>query len=230
MSKEVYTIKAEPREVLKKKVKQLRKAGLIPAAIYGYKGTLNVQLDLKEFTKLYASASHTGIVDVVVDGKKHTIIIDEVQFNVVTGYYTHVSLRELRMDEEITAEIPLELSGADESPAVKDETSLVILSTQSIELKGLPRALPQEIVIDVSGFHAGDTIILKDIKLPEGVELVIGEDEEMLEMVIVTTASAVQEEIIEDVDSATAVVVAGVEGADAEGKDGAEDAEKKDDK
>jgi large subunit ribosomal protein L25 len=229
MSTDLYTLQSEPREVLKKRVKNLRKAGLIPAAIFGYKGTFNIQVNLKEFTKLYADASHTGIVEVLLEGKKHSVIIDEVQFNPVSGDWTHASLRELRMDEEITAEIPFVLEGAEESPAVVDEESLVILSTSEVELRGLPRALPQEIVINVSAFHAGDTIILKDVKLPEGVVLVTHgnseeEEAEELETVIVTTTSAIQEEIIENVDEATAEAVAageepveGAEGATVEG-------------
>jgi large subunit ribosomal protein L25 len=220
MSTDVYTLNAEPRDVLKKKVKQLRKAGLIPAAIFGYKGTFNVQVNLKDFTKLYADASHTGIVEVVLEGKKHNVIIDEVQFNPVSGEWTHASLREIRMDEEITAEIPFVLEGAEESPAVKDEESLVIISVNAVELRGLPRALPQEIVVNVSEFHAGDTITLKDVKLPEGVVLV-QDDEEALAAVIVTTTSAVQAEIIENVDEATAEAVAAAEGEEgAEGTEG----------
>lgn len=224
MSTEGYTLNAEPREVLKKKVKQLRKAGLIPAAIFGYKGTSNVQVNLKEFSKVYAEASHTGIVDVIVSGKKHTVIIDEVQFHPVSGEWTHASLREIRMDEEITTEIPFVLEGADESPAVKEEDSLVILSVSAVEVRGLPRALPQEIVINVSEFHAGETITLKEIKLPEGVTVVLhgnneAEDAEELETVIVTTTSAIQDEIIENVDEATAEAVAATEPKEASSED-----------
>ncbi len=217
---ENYTLNAQPRDVLKKKVKLLRQAGFIPAAIFGYKGNENIQIDAKEFSKLYDQAGHTSVIEVDVNGTKHSVIIDEVQMNPATREYTHVSLRELRMDVEITAEIPFELIGDEESPAVKDEQSLVILSVPSVELRGLPKNLPQEIKIDVSGFHAGDTIILKDVKLPDGVELVHAEEED-LEMTIVTTTSAIQEEIIEDVNAAIEEAVA--EGEQAE--EGAEAAE-----
>lgn len=216
------TLNAKDREITKKQVKSLRKIGTLPAAIFGYKGNFNIQLDNKEFSKIYSEAGHTTVVDIKLDDKVHSVLINEVQINPLTRDFIHVSLREVRMDEEITAEIPFVLIGAEESPAVKDEQSLVILSQNFTELKGLPRNLPSEITIDVSGFHAGDTLTLKDIKLPEGISVV---REEELEAVIVTTASAVQEEIIEDVQAAIDADAAeknaeeGVEGA--EGGEGA---------
>jgi len=230
------TLNAEEREITKKKVKTLRNKEILPAAIFGYKGNFNIQLNYKDFQKVYSEAGHTGVVDVNLSDKVHSVIISEVQVDPVTRTFIHVTLREVKMDEEITAQIPFVLVGSEDSPAVKHEQQLVILSVNEIELKGLPRALPQEISIDVSSFHAGDTILLKDIKLPEGITLV-HDDEEALNEVIVTTASAVQEEIIENVQEAIeadaeakmAEAAEGTEGAQAEGGERAADA-KSDDK
>lgn len=206
---------ADERGITKKKVKSLRHDGTLPAAIFGYKGNFNIQLSQDEFKKVFAEAEYTAVVDIDLNGTNHSVLIDEVQINPLTREFTHVSLREVRMDVEITAEVPFTLIGAEESPAVKDEESLIILSQNEIELRGLPRDIPQELTIDVSGFHAGDTVVLKDIKLPEGISFV-HDDEEALEAVIVTTASAIQEEIIEDVDAASAEAV-GEQEVDEEG-------------
>lgn len=203
-----YKLQANKREITKKQVKNLRKVGTLPAAIFGYKGNFNIQLNTKEFIKVYADAGHTSVVDIDFSDKVHSVLINEVQINPFTRDFLHVSLREVKMDEEITAEIPFVLIGAEESPAVKDESNLVILSQNAIELKGLPRNLPQEITIDVSGFHAGDTLEFKDIKLPEGITVAHDED---LEAVIVITASAVQEELEIDVNAAIAADVASKE-------------------
>jgi large subunit ribosomal protein L25 len=216
-------LKAENREVTGKKVKTLRKDNLTPAAIFGYKGNFNVQVDTKELIRVYSDAGHTTVVDIEVGDATHSVIINEVQINPVTRIPTHVSLREVRMDVEITAEIPFLLTGADESPAVKDQEQLVILSRNFIELKGLPRKLPSEITIDVSGFNAGDTITLKDIELPDGITL-IQEGEEALEEVIVTTTSAIQEEIIENIQEAIDENAAAVNADGTEVVEGAEGA------
>lgn len=217
---EQYTINAEPREVVKKQVSKLRKQGLVPAAIFGYKGNFNIQISVKEFTKIYSSAGHTTIVDVKVNDAVHSVLIDEVQLNPVTRVMTHVSLREVRMDEEITVEVPLELVGTEDSPAVKDEESLVILVQPVLEVRGLPKSLPSEIKIDVSGFHAGDTLTQSQIKLPEGVHFVdhqVEEGEEPEDPTIVTTASAIQEEVehtpsVAELEAASAETAAPAEG------------------
>jgi large subunit ribosomal protein L25 len=194
-----YTIKVSDRELTKKKVSQLRREGLVPAAVFGYKGNHNVQMSEKEFAKLYDEAGTTSLVELVLEGRKHNVYIDEVQQNPVNRSIIHVSFKEVRMDEELVSTVPFVLIGAEESPAVKDQESLVILAKNEVDLRGLPANLPQEIEINVSNFNSGDTIELKDIKLPEGVVVV---HEEELEEVIVTTTSAVQEEIVEDVQAA----------------------------
>jgi large subunit ribosomal protein L25 len=210
-----YTLKAQDRELTKKKVSQLRKEGLVPAAIFGFKGNFNIQVPAKEFEKTLNDAGTTALVELEMDGKKHNVYVDEVQMNPATRQFLHVSFREVRMDEEITSTVPFVLVGADESPAVKDEQQLVILSRNEVELRGLPGNLPAELTIDVSGFKTGDTIVLKDIKLPEGVVVF---HEEELEDVIVTTTSAVQEEIVEDVQAA---IEADAAAKNAEGEEGA---------
>jgi large subunit ribosomal protein L25 len=210
-------IKAESREILKKKVKNLRTQGIIPGAVYGFKGTFNVQLNNKEFSKLFDEIGHTSVLELTIGDKTHNVFIDEVQMNPATRVYTHVTFKEVNMNVETTAEIPFELTGEELSPAVKDEESIIILSKTFVLLRGLPKDLPPQITIDVSGFHAGDTVVLKDIKLPEGVAAV---HEEELEDVVVTTTSAVQAEIIEDVNAAVAdaVAVPVAEGAEGEAK------------
>lgn len=202
------TINAQNRQIVKKQVKSLRKQGLVPAAIFGIKGNKNIQLDEKEFTKVFIAGGHTSLVKIVVDGTTHNVLVDEVQMNPVTRNINHVSLREVDMNEEITAEIPFELVGEEVSPAVKEDNSLVILSIPQVLLRGLPNNLPSTITIDVSSMKAGDTVTLKEIKLPDGITVV---HEEELEMTIVTTASAVQDEIEVNVNEAIAEANAAAE-------------------
>lgn len=215
-----YVLKAQDREITKKKVSKLRKDGLVPAAVFGFKGNSNIQISAKEFEKVYKEAGTTALVELVLDSKKHNVYVDEVQINPATRQFLHVSFREVNMNVEITSTVPFVLIGAEESPAVKDEQMLVILSRNDVDVRGLPSVLPAEIEINVSEFKAGDTIILKDIKLPEGVEYVY---EDQLEDVVVTTTSAVQEEIIEDVQAAIEADAA-EKNADGEAVEGAEGA------
>ncbi len=197
-----HKIKAETRSIVGKKVKKIRNAGYIPGAVYGFKGLFNLQISTKEFTKLYDDVGTTAVVEVDIAGKNHNCYIGEVQMDPVSREYMHVSFREVNLNVETTSTVPFVLHGQDESPAVKEEESMIILSMDEIELRGLPKNLPEEIELNVSGFHAGDTITVEEIKLPEGVELVHDEKEDR-QRVVVTTASAVQDEEEIDVQAAT---------------------------
>ncbi len=199
---EQYKIKASTRDITKKKVQKLRKAGLIPAAIYGYNGNFNIQLDEKEFIHLYEVVGNTKVVDVELDGKVHHAYISEVQVNPVSRSVLHVSFREVSLKEEITASIPFVLVGAENSPAEKEHKHIVILAIPNVELRGLPTKMPSEITIDVSHLSAGDTIHIKDIQLPAGVVLV-HTDPDYLNQVVVTTAPATQEEITSQAETVT---------------------------
>lgn len=212
---EKHTIEAQPRAVIKKGVKRLRKEGLVPAAIFGYKGNINIQLNAKIFKKVYEAAGHTTIVEVELEGKKHNVLIDEAQINPVTREVSHVSLREVRMDEEITMAIPLELVGSDEAPAVKDENQMIILAVTELEVKGLPGNMPSEIKIDVSKFHAGDTLTLSQVVLPEGVVFVehaedVDEDGQPVDPTVATTVSA-------EISEESPIAEAAAEDAEGEG-------------
>jgi large subunit ribosomal protein L25 len=198
-------ITSQIRNDFGKKVKKLRRNGLVPAAIYGYHGTYNVQVPQKEFAKMFAEASHTAIVEIELEGKKHSCYVEEAQMDYISGEYTHVSFKEVNLNVETTAEIPFELVGAEESPAVKDQDSVIILSKTEITLRGLPKDLPQVITVDVSKMNAGDTIAVSDITFGEGVELVHEEDKVEI---VATTASATQAEVEVDVDAAMAEVTA----------------------
>jgi large subunit ribosomal protein L25 len=193
---EQYKIQAFARDITKKKVKRLRKAGLIPAAIYGYNGEFNIQLPEKEFVHLYEGVGNTKVVDVELNGKVHHAYISEVQVNPASRAVLHVSFREVSLKEAITASIPFVLVGADNSPAEKEHKHIIILAMPDVELRGLPTKMPSEITIDVSHLGAGDTIHIKDIQLPSGVVLV-HTDSEYLNQVVVTTAPATQEETAE---------------------------------
>ncbi len=192
---ERYKIKAFARDITKKKVKSLRKAGLIPAAIYGYKGNFNIQLPEKEFVHLYRAVGNTKVVDVELNGRVHYAYISEVQVHPVSRSVIHVSFREVNLEQEVTASIPFVLIGAENSPAEKEHKHIIILAMPNVELRGLPTKMPSEIAIDVSHLGAGDTIHVKDIQLPSGVVLV-HTDSEYLNQVVVTTAPATQEEAV----------------------------------
>ena len=166
------TLQAEPRTLLGRKVKQLRRAGLIPANIYGNKiKSQSIKITLSEFNKVFEEAGETSLVDLTVDGDKKTkpVLITNIQHDPITDKPIHADFHQVDLTQKVTANIPLEITG--ESPAVK-EGGVLLTPLTEIEVEALPTDLPDNIQIDISKLlKTGDSISVSDLKVSPKVEL-----------------------------------------------------------
>ncbi len=191
-------LKAQDRTLTKKTTKDLRKKDLIPSAIFGISGNTNIEIDKKEFIKTYREAHYTGIIELELPGKTHNVLIQEVQTHPLSSELLSVSFHEVSLTERINANVPFEIVG--EAPAVKIYGGVPFENIQEIEIISLPQDIPNSIIVDVSGLvEIGDSILLKDIKLPEGVEFASME-EGGLEGSIITISPPQEEEVEEEVE------------------------------
>lgn len=163
------TLHAKKREITGRKIKKLRKEGILPANVYG-KNIKSQALSLKldEFKKVYEQAGETEIVNLLVEGEKESrpILIQNLQTDPLTDEPLHVDLRQIILTEKITAKIPVELVG--ESPAVQQKLGILIQPVSEIEIEALPTDLPEKFSVDVSGLaNVGDEIKIKDLPLPK---------------------------------------------------------------
>ena len=112
------TLAADHREVTGKAVNRLRKAGRLPAVVYGHgEGSANVTVDAHEFELLRRHTGPNALVDLSVDGKKaRPVLINSVQVHPVNRRPLHADLFLVRMTEELTVDVPLVATG--ESNAV----------------------------------------------------------------------------------------------------------------
>lgn len=150
-------------------VKRLRKAGSIPAVVYGRKTPpSNVEVDAKTFTKiLQNSASDNILVSLKLgSGDQQLALVQEVQHDHLRGGILHVDFHAIAMDEEIHAAVPVETVG--EAAGAK-HGGLVEAIHHTLEVRCLPKDLPERISIDVTSMKIGDAIHVRDITLPEGV-------------------------------------------------------------
>ncbi|MCA1962559.1 MAG: 50S ribosomal protein L25 [Prosthecobacter sp.] len=149
-------------------VNRLRKSGVTPAVVYGRKvAPVNVQVDTKTFTKiLQGSASDNILVSLKLESGEQLALVQEVQHDHLKGGISHVDFHAIAMDEEIHAEVPVEIVG--ESPGVKFG-GLVEAIHHNLEVRCLPKDLPEHITVDVSGLELGKAIHVGDIQYPEGV-------------------------------------------------------------
>ena len=156
-------------------VKRLRKAGSIPAVVYGRKVTVsNVQVDAKIFTKiLQNSASDNILVSLKLDKGEQLALVQQVQHDHLKGGILHVDFHAIAMDEEIHAKVPVDMVG--EAAGLK-QGGLVEAIHHELEVRCLPKDLPERISVDVSALNVGDAIHVGEVKLPEGVRAKLAAD------------------------------------------------------
>jgi large subunit ribosomal protein L25 len=163
------------REVMGKATKRLRKAGIIPANIYGHKEEpLAIQFGAMEFDRLQRSHGATGIVTLRMPNSAdiQTALIRHVQHDPRSGKVIHVDFFRVSMNESVTVKVQLHFVG--ESSAVKDEGGVLLHLLDALEVECLARNIPEYIEVDITPLTEIDSMIhAGDIKLPADVKLVI---------------------------------------------------------
>jgi len=193
----MVTLSAKIRKDLGKKVKQARKKGIIPAVLYGPKiENISLEIDLKEFEKVYREAGESSLVQLQVDKKDFLVLIHAVEIDAVSQKPIHVDFYQPKLDEEITATVPLVFEGV--SPAVKDLGGTLVKNIHELEVKSLPQNLPHEIKVDIGSLGTfEDDISIKDLAVPEGVKILKEPDETV---VFVAEPEKVEEELQKPVE------------------------------
>lgn len=181
MSKTI-TLKAVARELVGKKVKQLRKQNMVPAVMYGNKiEAQNLAVNYLDFSRVYDKAGESALVEVEVAGKKVNALIHDIQLDPMSGRYTHVDFFQVNMKEEVETEIPLEFVG--ESEAVKASGGVLVKNMDTITVKCLPADLPEKFVVDIAKLATfEDVITVADLKTSDKVEILL-EDETVIALV-----------------------------------------------
>lgn len=162
---------AKPRTELGKKAATLRRAGFLPAVVYGEGSTSEaIAVTLRDFEKVYREAGESSVVMLkVAGGKNLSVLIHDVAYDPITSKPIHADFYSVRMDKEIEAKIPLVFTG--ESAAVKEEGGILVKVMHEVEVRALPKDLPHEISIDVILLDKiGARIYVRDLKLPKGVK------------------------------------------------------------
>lgn len=191
-------IKANKRDIVGKKVRALRRAGLLPAVIYGHHiEPLPIAMDYRETSRIIEKIASSALVVLEVNGEKYYSLVREKQRNPLTGKIQHVDFQAVSLTEKVRTEVPLRLVG--ESPAVENYLGILLPSMETIEIECLPGSLPEYIEVDLSKLkEIGDSILVGDLVLPEGVEVLTGLDD----VVVVVAAPQAEEIPVEELEGA----------------------------
>ncbi len=164
------TLAAEHREVTGKAVSRLRKAGRLPAVVYGHgEGSANVTVDAHEFDLLRKHTGPNTLVDLTIDGKKaKPVLINGVQVHPVNRRALHLDLFLVKMTEELTVDVPLVPIG--ESVAIAQLGGTLLHVTETVKVRALPDHLPQSIEYSIESLVDFDTTIhVRDLDIPADV-------------------------------------------------------------
>src|SRR3989344_3844602 len=172
-------LKAQPRKILGRKVKTLRREGLIPAHVFGRKvKTTHIQVKATEFGKVFEKVGETGIIDLEVEKEKKPVLVKNVQMHSVNDVPLHIDFYQVNLSEKVKVNVPLDIIG--EAPAVHKKIGVLLTPISELEIEALPADLPENIQVDVSSFEkVGDEIKVKDLKVDRS-KIEIHADEELV--------------------------------------------------
>lgn len=179
----------------KNAARKLKEKGYIPAILYG-KGMESIPLAV-ETGKLRTIVQKHGrnvLLNLIVNGATHQAILKDEQKDELTGKLIHIDFQRVSMNEKVEAAVPLKFEGVG---VIESKGLLVQHQKWELNVEALPTVIPEEIVVDVSNLGIGDTILVKDVVVPEGVDKVDDSDEVILTIVAPKNADVEVEESTE---------------------------------
>src|SRR3989338_6113297 len=213
-------VSVEKRKILGKKVKKLRREGILPANVYGKDmKSLAVQLPQKDFEKVFKKAGETGLVDVIVDSQTIPVLIHNVQTDYL-GNYLHADFFKVNLKEKEKTMVPILITG--EPKAVVDKVGLLMNILSEVEVEALPEELPENIGVNVENLATVDEqITVGDLKTPKGVVILTDPSQVIVKIGALVSKEAEELAAQEAAQAEEAKVEqAAQEGAPAEGAEG----------
>ena len=190
---EKVVLKATKREALGRKVGALRRAGKLPAVLYGHgvKST-PIMLDAHEATLRLSHLTSSSLVMVDLDGTEYPALVREKQRDYLKNRLLHLDFQVISMTEKITTKVGIELTGT--APAVKAFNAVIITVLNELEVECMPQDLPARVVIDISGLtEVGAGIHVRDVVISDQVKIL----DDPAEMIVVATATR-EEKAVEE--------------------------------
>jgi large subunit ribosomal protein L25 len=173
--KAAFELAGEPRAQLgRTDSRRLRKAGKVPAIMYGGgEAPEALVLDHNSLkNQMSREAFYTSILTLKIGPKSQQVVVKGVERHPAKPQIMHLDFQRVREDVEITLNVPIHFTGEAESKGVKEQGGVVDHLLTDVEVRCLPRYLPEFLTIDVTALELNQIYHLSDIKLPEGVTLV----------------------------------------------------------
>ena len=167
----------------KKVLSTLRAESRIPAVVYGgEKPPISLALSEKEFMAARRKGGANAILRLKHSKGEETVVVKELQRHPVTDRPVHADFQRISLTQKIEVKVPLNIVG--EAPGVKTSGGMMSIDMRELRIKALPTAIPQHIDVDVSKLELHQNIHVKDLVLPEGVEVLDSVEAAVIRIVI----------------------------------------------
>ena len=196
-------------ETKKGAARRLRRAGRIPAVMYGHREPLLLSIDAREFSRKFQQISESTIIHLAAGEATYDVLVKDFQANHIVERLDHIDFFEIERGKVLRARVLLHYVG---NPVGVREGGLQELLVHEIEVECLPRHLPERLNVDIENLGVGQSLHVADIDVPEGVRVTTSP-----EQVVALIAHKVEEVDEAEEDLADEELeVADEEGADAE--------------
>jgi large subunit ribosomal protein L25 len=227
---DIHKLAAEPRERAGKgAARATRRAGRIPAVIYGAKkDPVMISLDPQDLRQeISGGGFFATLFDIKVNGGNERVLARDLQQHPVTDRPIHVDFLRVSASTRIDVEVPVSFLNEEESPGLK-RGGVINVVRYAIELNCRADAIPSEIEVDLTGRDIGDSVHISEITLPDGVTPTITDRDFTVASIAAPSVITEEEEAAEAAAAAEGEVPEGEvpEGEAAEGEAPAAEGEK----
>jgi len=175
---------------------KLRRAGRIPAVVYGHKKeTIAISLDTHSLMEVLHRGSR--VMDIKIDNKTEKMVVKDIQYDHLGEDVIHLDMMRVDVSEAIKIAVPIEFKGPSKGAA---EGGVITAHVNRLEVECKVTDIPENIVVSIKEMDIGDTMHASDVKLPEGVKLVSNP-----ELLIVTCSVVAEVKTTEEVEAVTPV-------------------------
>lgn len=177
----MVTFEAKKREILGKEVQKLRREGFVPGVLVERRrSSVPLLLEKQAFLKTYREAKDVPLADLRVGEDAYKVIVSEVQYDPLSEEIVHINFRHIHEGERLTTTVPIRFEG--ESEAVARGEALLLVLLDELEIECLPKDLPSEVAVDVSGLgEIGEVLKIEDLDVDlEKIEVLGHEPEDLV--------------------------------------------------
>ena len=209
------------KETGKGSARTLRRQALIPAVFYGPEvDPVHLSLNYRDLEKLIKTgAGENVIIDLAIETGEspliHRAMLKEIQQDPVKQTILHVDLYEISMDKKIEVEVPITLTGTAKGVS---EGGILQQVTRTLEISCLPDNIPDAFELEVSELDIGDSLHVSNLKIPEGIEVLVEEELTIATVVPPTKVEEIELEVPEEEDEREEVEAEAVGETEEEGE------------